>query len=91
MATAHRQENDSSSRRVVVSNPAANMISSLHPFSRTKANAALATIKSSVLDPVQVKQIAGVNNAFVARAGDLRVLFRQEGDAVVITSVVAQG
>jgi hypothetical protein len=91
MATAQRQQNGSSSRHVVVSNPAANMISSLHPFSKSKANAALATIKSSVLDPVKVKQIIGVDNAFVARAGDLQVFFKKEGDAVVITSVVTQG
>jgi hypothetical protein len=75
---------------VLVSNTAANMISSLHPFNKSKANAALATIKSSVLDPAKVKEIAGVDNAFVARAGDLRVLFETDGDAVVITSVVAQ-
>jgi hypothetical protein len=89
MATAHRQDNGSSSRRVVVSNTAANLISSLYPSSKSKANAALATIKSSVLDPVKVRTIVGVDNAFVAQAGDLRVLFKKEGDAIVITSVVA--
>jgi hypothetical protein len=90
MATARRKENGSSSRRVLVSNTAANMISSLHPFNRTKASAALATIKSSVLDPAKIKKIDGVDNAFVARAGDLRVVFKNEGDSVIITSVVAQ-
>jgi mRNA-degrading endonuclease RelE of RelBE toxin-antitoxin system len=89
MATAQRQENGSSSQRVLISNTAANMISSLHPFNKSKANAALTTIKSSVLDPAKVKKIAGVDNAFVARAGDLRVVFKKEGDSVVITSVVA--
>jgi hypothetical protein len=65
------------------------MISSLHPFSKSEANAALATIKSSVLDPAKVKKIVGVENAFVARAGDLRVVFKKEGDSVLITSVIA--
>jgi mRNA-degrading endonuclease RelE of RelBE toxin-antitoxin system len=90
MAVSQRQENSSDSRRVIVSHTAANMISSLHPFNKNKASAALATIKSSVLDPAKVKKIAGVDNAFVARAGDLRVLFEKDGDSVVITSVVAQ-
>ena len=91
MATAQRQENGSTGRRVLVSNTAANMISSLHPFNKTKADAALATIKSSVLDPAKIKKIVGVDNAFVARVGDLRVVFKNEGDSVVITSVIAQG
>ncbi|WP_031237885.1 hypothetical protein [Mesorhizobium sp. LNJC405B00] len=90
MTTAQRQENRSSHRRVLVSKTAANMISSLHPFNKTKANAALATIKSSVLDQAKVKKIVGVDNAFVARADDLRVVFKYEGDSVVITSVVAK-
>lgn len=89
MATVQLQGNGSGSRRVLVSNTAVNMISSLHPFNKSKANAALATIKSSVLDPAQVKKIVGVENAFVARAGDLRVVFKEEGDSVVITSVIA--
>lgn len=89
MTTAERQGNGSSSRRVLVSNTAVNMISSLHPFSKSEANAALATIKSSVLDPAKVKKIVGVENAFVARAGDLRVVFKKEGDSVLITSVIA--
>jgi hypothetical protein len=90
MAAAQRQENGSNHRRVLVSNTAANMISSLHPFNKTKASAALATIKASVLDPSKVRKIDGVDDAFVARAGDLRVVFKKEGDSVVITSVVAQ-
>ncbi|WP_407518541.1 hypothetical protein [Methylobacterium oryzisoli] len=90
MATAQRQGNGSSSRRVLVSNTAANMISSLHPFDKAEAESVLAMIKSSVLDPTRVKTIVGVDNAFVARAGDLRVVFKNEGDAIVITSVVAQ-
>jgi hypothetical protein len=91
MATAQRQENGSIGGRVLVSNTAANMISSLHPFNKRKVNAALATIKSSVLDPANVNQIVGVDNAFVARAGNLRVVFEKEGDSVVITSVIARG
>jgi hypothetical protein len=90
MATAQRHENGSGSRRVLVSNTAANMISSLHPFDKSKADAVLARVKSSVLDSSKVKEIVGVDNAFVARAGDLRVVFRNEGNSVVITSVVAQ-
>jgi hypothetical protein len=90
MATAQRHGNGSSHRRVLVSNTAANMILSLHPFNKSKANAALASIKSSVLDPSKVKKIVGVDNAFVARAGDLRVVFKNEGNSVLITSVVAQ-
>ena len=89
MATAQRQEDGLSSRRVLFSNTAANMISSLHPTNKSKASAALATIKSSVVDPANVKKIVGVDNAFVARAGDLRVFFKEEGDSVVILSVVA--
>ena len=89
MATAQRQENGSSSRRVLVSNTAANMVSSLHPFDKSKANEVLAKIRSSVLDSSKVKEIVGVDNAFVARADDLRVVFRNEGNSVVITSVVA--
>jgi len=91
MATAQRQENDLIDQRVLVSNTAANMISSLHPFNKSKANAALATIKSSVLQPTKVKKIVGVDNAFVARAGKLRVFFKQEGDSLVITSITARG
>lgn len=89
MATALPQENGSSRRSVRVSNTAANMISSLHPFNKAEAEAALATIKSSVLDAAKVRKIVGVDNAFVAPAGDLRVLFENEGDSIVITSVVA--
>jgi hypothetical protein len=91
MATAHGRENGTSGRRVLVSNTAANMIASLHPFNKTKANLELAKVKSSVLDPAKVKKIVGVENAFVTRAGDLRVVFKNEGDSFVITSVVAQG
>lgn len=91
MATAQRQENASVSGRVLVSNTAANMISSLHPFDRSKVKAALSKIKSSVLDPAKVKKINGVDNAFVARAGNLRVIFKMEGDSFVITSVLAHG
>ena len=90
MASAQRRENGSSSRRVLVSNTAANMILSLHPFNKTKANAALATIESSVLDPAMVKKIVGVDSAFAAPTGDLRVVFTNKGDSVLITSVVAQ-
>jgi hypothetical protein len=91
MATAQRQENGSIDRRVIVSHTAANMVSSLHPFNKSKANAALATIKSSVLDPSNVEKIIGVDNAFVARAGNLRVFFEKEGDSVVITSIIVRG
>ncbi|SFL55528.1 hypothetical protein [Methylobacterium pseudosasicola] len=90
MATARRQEMGSGSPCVRVSNRAANMIASLHPFDKAKADAALATIKASVLDAAKVRKIVGVDNAFVAPAGDLRVLFENEGDAIVITSVVAR-
>ena len=91
MATAQRQAEGSGGRPVLVSNTAANMISSLYPFNKTKADATLATIRSSVLDQTKVKKIVGVENAFVARAGSLRVVFRTEGDSVFITSVVKKG
>ena len=90
MASTERQENGAIGRHVLVSNTAANMMSSLHPFNKSKANAALTTIKSSVLDPAKVMKIAGVDNAFVARAGNLRVFFKKEGDSVVITSIIAR-
>jgi len=90
MATAHQHETGSNRRRVLVSNTAANMITSLHPFDEAKANATLATIRSSVLDAEKVRKIVGIDNAFVARAGNLRVVFEDEGDSLVITSVVAQ-
>ncbi len=90
MATARRQDDAPGRPRVLVSNTAANMIASLHPFDQTEADATLMTIKASVLDPAKVKKIAGLDNAFVARAGDLRVLFKTEDDSVVITSVIAQ-
>ena len=88
MATAQRQENGASSQRVLVSNTAVNMIWSLHPFNKGKATAALEKIKSSVLDSTKVEPIIGADNAFVARAGNLRIVFKKEGDSVVITSVV---
>lgn len=88
MATAERQAKGSGSRPVLVSNTAANMISSLHPFNKIKANATLATVRSSVLDPAKVERITGVENTFVARAGELRVVFKNEGDSVLITSVL---
>ncbi|MDP4026193.1 hypothetical protein Q8W71_26560 [Methylobacterium sp. NEAU 140] len=91
MATAQRRTTGSSTRRVLVSNAVANMVSSLHPSSKTEAAAALAAIKASVLDPARAERIVGVDNAFVARAGDLRVVFKSEGDSVVITSIVAHG
>jgi hypothetical protein len=91
MAGAQGQENGSIGRRVLVSNTAANMISSLHPFDKNKAKTALANVKSSVLDPAKVKKIAGVDNAFVARAGNLQVVFKKEGNSVVITSIIARG
>jgi len=90
MATAQRQQTGSNGRRVRVSNTAANMIASLHPFDKAQAEAALATIKASVLDEAKVRKIVGVDNAFVAPAGDLRVVFENEGDAIVITSIVAR-
>jgi mRNA-degrading endonuclease RelE of RelBE toxin-antitoxin system len=89
MATAQRHEGGSRSQRVSVSHTAANMISSLYPLNKSDASAALATIESSVLDPANVRKIVGVDNTFVARAGDLRVIFKKEGNSVVITSVVA--
>ncbi|MGI4940289.1 MAG: hypothetical protein ACRYHQ_06955 [Janthinobacterium lividum] len=90
MAIAQRQENASDSGSVLVSNTAANMISSLHPFDSSKAKAALSKIKSSVLDPTKVRKINGVDNAFVARAGNLRVIFKMEGKSLVVTSVLAR-
>jgi mRNA-degrading endonuclease RelE of RelBE toxin-antitoxin system len=90
VATAQRREKGLSSRRVLLSNTAANMISSLHPANKSKVSDALATIKSSVIDPANVKKIVGVDNAFVARAGDLRVFFKEEGESVVILSVVTK-
>ena len=88
MATSQQQDNASVGGRVLVSNTAANMISSLHPLDKSKEKAALSKVRSSVLDPAKVKKINGVNNAFVARAGNLRVIFKREGDAFVITSVL---
>ena len=90
MTTAHQKDNSPTSRRVLVSNTATNMLSSLYPLSKPQVNAALARIKSSVLDPTKIKRIIGVDNAFVARDGDLRVVFQNDGDSVVITSVVAR-
>jgi hypothetical protein len=90
MATAQRADEDPRPQRVLVSNTAANMISSLYPFDKIKADATLARVKSSVLDSAKVRKIVGVDNAFVARAGDLSVLFKNEGDSVIITSVLAQ-
>lgn len=91
MATARRRESGEGGRRVLVSSTAANMIASLHPFNRAEADAALETVTSSVLDPARVERIVGVENAYVARVEDLRVLFRNEGDSIVITSVVTKG
>ncbi len=91
MVATQQQEDGSIGRHVLVSNTAVNMISSLHPSNRSKVNAALATIKSSVLNPANVRKIVGVDNAFVARAGNLRVFFKEEGDAVLITSITAKG
>jgi hypothetical protein len=67
MGAAQRQDNSLSSRRVLLSNTAANMISSLHPANKSKVSDALATIKSSVIDPANVKKIVGVDSV-VARA-----------------------
>ncbi len=76
---------------VRVSSSAANMVSSLHPYDKSQVESTLATIRSSVLDPTRVKRIVGVENAFVARAGNLRVVFKMEGDAIFITSIVKSG
>jgi hypothetical protein len=89
MDAAERQEIGQTRRRVLVSNRAANMITSLHPFNKRKANATLAAVRSSVLDAANVRKIAGIDNAFVARAGDLRVFFERDGDSVVVTSIIA--
>lgn len=88
MVTAQRHENGSSNQRVLVSNAAANMVSSLYPSSKAKANATLAKIKLSVLDSSKIQKIAGVENAFVAHADNLFVVFKNEGDSVVITSIL---
>jgi hypothetical protein len=90
MARAQRKEDGSASRSVLVSNTAVNMISSLHPSNQARAKATLKTIMSSVLNPEKVTKIVGVDNAFVASAGDLRVVFKKDGDFFVITSVVAK-
>ncbi|TGD96308.1 hypothetical protein [Methylobacterium nonmethylotrophicum] len=76
--------------RVLVSNSAADMISLLHPSDETAASATAAAIKASVLDPAKVNKLVGVDNAFVARAGELQVFFKIEGDTIVITSILAQ-
>lgn len=89
MIVAHRQENGSDVPRVLVSNAAANMISSLYPFDEAGARVELEKITSSVRDPARVRKIAGLDNAFVARSGRLRVIFKREGEAFIITSVVA--
>ncbi|BCM82244.1 hypothetical protein [Methylobacterium indicum] len=93
MAAAQRQEAGSAARRVLVSNTAANMVSSLHPFDKSKAEATLAAVRSSFLDAekAKIEKIAGVDNAFVASVGDLRVMFKTEGDTVIVTSVIAPG
>ena len=90
MATSRYLKDDPGSDHVLVTNAAANMVTSLHPYDRSKAKAALTMIKSSVLDPARVKRIIGVDNAFVARAGRLQVVFRKEGGSFVITSVIAK-
>ena len=90
MAATERQGNNANPDRVRVSNTAANMISSLHPSSKSKASLTLAKIKSSVLDKSKAQRLTGVENAYVVRSGELRVVFKQEGDSVIITSVVTR-
>jgi len=58
---------------------------------KSDAGYLLPKIESSVLDPANVNQIVGVDNAFVAHAGNLRVVFEKEGESVVITSVITRG
>ena len=90
MVTLQAKDDGLNDRQVLISSTAANMISSLHPFNKTKSLAVEKRIKSSVLDPKNVNEIVGVENAFVARAGKLRVVFTKKDEAIVITSVVAK-
>ena len=90
MVTLQAKDDGLNDRQVLISSTAANMISSLHPFNKTKTLAVEKRIKSSVLDPKNVNEIVGVENAFVARAGKLRVVFTKKDEAIVITSVVAK-
>ncbi len=74
---------------VLISNTAANMLSSLHPHSRNKAQAAIENIKSDIDDPTKVKKLIGYDNVFVAYGHGMRVVFTREGDSSVVTSVSA--
>ena len=89
MANAQTKTKAQPSRRVSISNTASNMLSSLHPTSKTKANAAFAAIKSDMADPTKVKKLAGFDDTYVARGHGIRVVFKKDGDKSVITSIAA--
>lgn len=78
-------------RRVLVSNTAATMLSTLFPRNPARVKAAIAQIQADMEDPSKVRRIVGHDGVFVSRGHGLRVVFKQDGDAAVITSVAAEG
>lgn len=91
MTAAQRQGKGSDDTRVSISNTAVNMISSLYPTDKSKVARTVERVTSSVRNEKKVARIVGVENAYVAQAGDLRVVFKKDGDRVVIESIVKQG
>ena len=91
MVAVQRRGKSLDDTQVSISNTAVNMISSLHPTDKSKVARTVKTVTSSVRDEKKVARIIGVENAYVARAGNLRVVFKKSGDKVVIESVVKQG
>lgn len=78
-------------KRVSMSNTASNMLASIFPRNKSKANAAFETIKSDISDPGKVAKVVGFEDLYVARGHDMRIVFKQDEESATITSVAAEG
>ena len=88
MPTVQRHGDSSGSPQVLISNTAINMILSLHHADKERVNKTIQQLTFTVRDQSKAEPLKGLENVYVARSGDLRVIFKREGASVVIKSVV---
>jgi mRNA-degrading endonuclease RelE of RelBE toxin-antitoxin system len=91
MPTAQRDGDSVGSPEVLISNTAINMISSLHHADNERVEKTIQQLTFMVKDQSKAEPLKGLENAYVVRSGDLRVIFKREGARLVIESVVKRG
>ncbi len=72
---------------VRLSNTAATMLNALFGQDKSKIRTAMAQIEADIRDPAKVRRIVGRDGVYVAKGHGMRVVFKRENEAAVITSV----